>query len=328
MLLRQFIQSFLGLFFLVSSSLALSNTEFTYNVIDGGIEVTGCVDECPSDLVIPEEIDGFSVTSIGEYAFNEKQLTNVELPNNLTFIGYHAFAANQLTEITIPDSVTIINADAFEYNQLVTVIFGKNVTEIRGASFRSNNISGDIIIPSKVTMIRDFGFDDNQINRIYFYGDRPLLRYAALRRNSLTAVYYCSHTNGWPGDPIEGITPQLDENCGESNDHEEEHHGDDDHEEYEEEHHGEYCALHSDEHEEHEDDHGDDHGDEHGHDGNCYSALDLDQNGSFEALTDALILLRYAFGLRGDNLINGAIATDAIRTSAEDIEEHIQAILP
>ena len=52
MLLRQFAQYILGLVFLVSSSLALSNAEFTYNVIDGGIKLTGCIDECPSDLVI------------------------------------------------------------------------------------------------------------------------------------------------------------------------------------------------------------------------------------------------------------------------------------
>ena len=112
---------------------------------------------------------------------------------------------------------------------------------------------------------------------------------------------------------------------------EEDHHGEDcyndEHEEeHEEDHHGEYCHPYGDEHEEQEDDHGDDHGDEHGHDGNCYSALDLDQNGSFEALTDALILLRYAFGLRGDNLINGAIATDANVTTPEEIEIQIQSL--
>ena len=76
----------------------------------------------------------------------------------------------------------------------------------------------------------------------------------------------------------------------------------------------------------HEEEHEDGHEEEHEHDGHCYSPLDLDQNGSFEALTDALILLRYAFGLRGDNLINGAIATDANRTSAEDIEIHIDIL--
>ena len=59
-----------------------------------------------------------------------------------------------------------------------------------------------------------------------------------------------------------------------------------------------------------------------------FSLWDIDQNGSFEALTAALILLRYAFGLRGDSLINGAIATDANRTTASKIEAHIQSHLP
>ena len=111
----------------------------------------------------------------------------------------------------------------------------------------------------------------------------------------------------------------MDENCGDSNDH-----GDDEHEE---EHHGEYCALHSDEHGD-EDGHEEEHEEEHDHDGHCYSPLDLDQNGSFDALTDALILLRYAFGLRGDSLISNAVASDANRTTAEDIEAHIQSLLP
>ena len=74
---RQFTQCILGLVFLATSSLALSNTEFTYNVIDGGIEITGCVDECPSDLVIPEEIDGLSVVEIENRAFIEKQLVKI-----------------------------------------------------------------------------------------------------------------------------------------------------------------------------------------------------------------------------------------------------------
>jgi hypothetical protein len=59
-----------------------------------------------------------------------------------------------------------------------------------------------------------------------------------------------------------------------------------------------------------------------------YATFDIDQNGSFDALTDGLILLRYAFGLRGDSLISGATASDATRTSASEIEEHIQSYLP
>ena len=79
MLIRQFIQSVLGLVFLVSSSLALSNTEFTYNVIDGGIEITGCADGCPSDLVIPAEIDGYFVISIEGSAFYQIGLNSLTI---------------------------------------------------------------------------------------------------------------------------------------------------------------------------------------------------------------------------------------------------------
>jgi hypothetical protein len=62
--------------------------------------------------------------------------------------------------------------------------------------------------------------------------------------------------------------------------------------------------------------------------GNQYAILDIDQNGSFDALTDGLILLRYAFGLRGDSLINGVVDTNANRTSASDIEVYIQTLVP
>jgi hypothetical protein len=59
-----------------------------------------------------------------------------------------------------------------------------------------------------------------------------------------------------------------------------------------------------------------------------YAILDIDQNGSFDALTDGLILLRYAFGLRGDSLIDGVIDTNANRTTAAEIEAHIQSLVP
>ena len=56
--------------------------------------------------------------------------------------------------------------------------------------------------------------------------------------------------------------------------------------------------------------------------------LDIDANGSFDALTDGLIILRYAFGLRGDNLIIGAISENAMRTNAADIEAYIESLIP
>jgi len=55
---------------------------------------------------------------------------------------------------------------------------------------------------------------------------------------------------------------------------------------------------------------------------------DIDGNGSTDALTDGLLLLRYMFNLRGENLVSGAISSDATRTTAEEIEGYIELYMP
>ena len=56
--------------------------------------------------------------------------------------------------------------------------------------------------------------------------------------------------------------------------------------------------------------------------------LDIDGNGQLSALTDGLIILRYAFGFTGDDLIDGAIADGATRTSSEEIEAYLDTLIP
>jgi hypothetical protein len=58
------------------------------------------------------------------------------------------------------------------------------------------------------------------------------------------------------------------------------------------------------------------------------SFADIDGNGRLDALTDGLILLRYLFGLRGTMLTNGAVANDAMRIDATDIEPYIRIRMP
>ena len=55
---------------------------------------------------------------------------------------------------------------------------------------------------------------------------------------------------------------------------------------------------------------------------------DVDGNGQIDALTDGLLALRYLFGLEGDTLINGVVAADATRTTAEEIEAHLETLMP
>ena len=53
---------------------------------------------------------------------------------------------------------------------------------------------------------------------------------------------------------------------------------------------------------------------------------DIDNNGQADALTDGLLFLRYAFGLTGDALVSGIVASDAQYTTASDIEQELATV--
>ena len=60
----------------------------------------------------------------------------------------------------------------------------------------------------------------------------------------------------------------------------------------------------------------------------AYVIADIDSNNQVDALTDGLLLLRYLFGLRGDSLVDGAVALDAPRTHHSEIEQYILNHMP
>ena len=76
-------------------------------------------DEYTGNVVIPATVtyggNTYSVTSIGEYAFEEcSGLTSVTIPNSVTSIGSYAFYyCSGLTSVTISNSVTSIEEGAF-----------------------------------------------------------------------------------------------------------------------------------------------------------------------------------------------------------------------
>ena len=56
--------------------------------------------------------------------------------------------------------------------------------------------------------------------------------------------------------------------------------------------------------------------------------FDIDGNSKIDANTDALLILRYLFGLTGNSLTEGVVATDASRSSASDIILYIEQYFP
>ena len=114
--------------YVISASAADDYTEGTYDVLKyknygDYIEISDC-DEETEKVVIPSEIDGVPVTSIGNKAFKGCDgLTSVNIPNSVTSIGNSAFDyCRGLTSITIPDSVTSIGDYVFEHCSALTSI--------------------------------------------------------------------------------------------------------------------------------------------------------------------------------------------------------------
>ena len=61
---------------------------------------------------------------------------------------------------------------------------------------------------------------------------------------------------------------------------------------------------------------------------NALEIADIDHDGSVNALTDGLLLIRYLFGLDGDDLISYAISNIAQRDTRDEIVSHIEMYMP
>ena len=89
---------------------------FSYKKLDNGIKITGFKEGLPSDVVIPEFIEGIPVTTIGRYAFsNCAGLTSVIIPDSVICVDDYSFrACESLTKIVIPKSVASVGENPFE----------------------------------------------------------------------------------------------------------------------------------------------------------------------------------------------------------------------
>jgi len=296
---------------------------------------------------------------IGTNFFRSNSLKNISLNEGLQTIGIQAFASNGIRDIVIPDSVSEISSGAFSGNPLSHIIFLGNRPNIGDGAFASSYMS-ECIYDSRGELIH--GSTDCSavavrpailpcVSKAYFTEDMPILvlglepqgceyrddaifssqegwgpidppgaltdlilessldglfdyisggdygyRQAEsfiLDLDELTElasqhpvseisnsfsledmhppkIYYCSGKSGWPGDPINWVVPE---------------------------------------------------------ERNCDSVVwDIDQNNSVDALTDGLLLMRYAFGLRGDSLTENVISFDSLIDKAA-VQQNIEQIM-
>src|SRR5664279_460021 len=131
---------FTGVFASLPSARAdITEGDYTYTVSGSNATITGYTG-LGGAVTIPGTLGGYSVTSIGDSAFNSTKghlLTSVTIPNSVTSIGNYAFAfCSGLTSVTIPSSVTSIGNYAFAgCTGLTSVTIPISVTSIGNAPF-------------------------------------------------------------------------------------------------------------------------------------------------------------------------------------------------
>ena len=151
--------------------------------------IAGC-----KNTIIPN-----TVTSIGSYAFQGSQFTNITIPSSVTSIGEHAFSSSGLTSITIPSSVTSIGEGAFRSCSGLTSIkvdSGNKYYDSRDASNAiietKNNtlIAGckNTIIPNTVTSIGSYAFQGSQFTNITIPSSVTSIGEHAFSSSGLTSI--------------------------------------------------------------------------------------------------------------------------------------------
>lgn len=125
------------------------------------------------EVIVPETLDGYVVTEIGETAFYaeskkeffdnlipQNQITSVVLPETIKKIGSMAFSFNKsLVSINIPDAVTVLQTRTFEgCFSLKDIDWSENLKTIGPMAFYLCNGLIDLQIPDGVIEIGSLAF--------------------------------------------------------------------------------------------------------------------------------------------------------------------------
>lgn len=146
----------------------VKNSEgFDYVVLeDGTVEVRGYTEEKKGPLVIPDTIEGKTVTSIGREAFKDcNGFTSLTLPKDLKQIEYGAFqnCIGIRGKLELPENIVSIGSFVFSGCSSISgsLELPKGLTKIEAGVFSNCSlITGTLELPEGVTVIESGAFSN------------------------------------------------------------------------------------------------------------------------------------------------------------------------
>ena len=173
----------------------------TSNNGDGTVTITNYDKTCGSYVIIPSTIKGKTVTKIGSIiwgtdgAFFGKGLTKVVIPDTVTYIGNCAFANNAISDIDFGNGLEEIGYEAFHINNLTSIVFPKTLKIIGYGAFLRNYLTS--IPPLDNIKYGGGAFSENSLKPetafIYDRNDDGSIDYTSL--NSYAARQYVAVLN-------------------------------------------------------------------------------------------------------------------------------------
>ena len=191
------------------------NNDFEYTISNGCATITKYNNTAKTEVVIPEAIDGYTVTTIAENSFIDTSLTSITIPvcvktidsaafsytKGFTVFGYPQTAAeafalknSKITFSQLP--IFDIGQDGmilFEYTQnyLEDIIIPKNISLIKSGAFAGHSEIRSIEISSMTTEIEDGAFEGCD-NLVIYTPQNSAAYYYALENNIKISSSYLS----------------------------------------------------------------------------------------------------------------------------------------
>lgn len=140
----------------------VSYGDVTYNFVvsDGGAELVS-VSGAAGDITIPSELEGYTVTGIGDKAFFcETAITSVSFPDSLESIGENAFAGcTSLGTVSLPDKDITLGKGCFvSCTGLKHLDLGSSLVSIPDECFLGCNTLASAELPDSLESIGEMAF--------------------------------------------------------------------------------------------------------------------------------------------------------------------------